>query len=117
MNQSLEEMSAATPRTFVMGPWTHGAWNRGDNDTLGVLRFGSRTGQFFRDSIGFPFFACALKDRCGTGLPTGRMPDRGVDRPPCPDEVQHARRYANRLRQAITHGTRQIDKRPPAVVR
>jgi|GEM_PF-6054362 len=49
----------------------------------------------------------------GTGLPTGRMPDRGVDRPPFPDEVQHARRYANRLRQAITSGTRQIDKRTP----
>jgi hypothetical protein len=49
----------------------------------------------------------------GTGLPTGRMPDRGVDRPPYPDEVQHARRYANRLRRAITHGTRQIDKRTP----
>jgi hypothetical protein len=41
------------------------------------------------------------------------MPDRGVDRPPYPDEVQHARRYANRLRQALTHGTRQIDKRTP----
>jgi hypothetical protein len=49
----------------------------------------------------------------GIGLPTGRMPDRGVDRPPYPDEVQQARRYANRLRQAITHGTRQIDKRTP----
>ena len=49
----------------------------------------------------------------GTGLPTGRMLDRGVDRPPHPDEVQHARRYANRLRQAITHGIRQIDKRTP----
>jgi Mg-chelatase subunit ChlD len=49
----------------------------------------------------------------GTGLPTGRLPDRGVDRPPFPDEVQHARRYATRLRQAITQGTRQIDKRTP----
>jgi hypothetical protein len=49
----------------------------------------------------------------GTGIPTGRMPDRGVDRPPAPDEVQHARRYATRLRQALTHGTRQIDKRTP----
>ena len=27
--------------------------------------------------------------------------------------MQHARRYANRLRQAITQGTRQIDKRTP----
>ena len=41
------------------------------------------------------------------------MPDRGVDRPPFPDEVQQARRYATRLRQAITQGTRQIDKRTP----
>jgi Mg-chelatase subunit ChlD len=54
-----------------------------------------------------------LGRRRGTGLPTGRLPDRGVDRPPYPDEVQHARRYANRLRQAITQGTRQIDKRTP----
>lgn len=49
----------------------------------------------------------------GTGLPRGRMPDCGVDRPPYPDEVQHARRYANRLRRAMTVGTRQIDKRTP----
>ncbi len=54
-----------------------------------------------------------LGRRRGTGLPTGRLPDRGVDRPPYPDEVQHARRYATRLRQAITHGRRQIDKRTP----
>jgi len=49
----------------------------------------------------------------GTGAPTGRMPDRGVDRPPAPDEVQHARRYATRMRQALTIGTRQIEKRTP----
>jgi hypothetical protein len=49
----------------------------------------------------------------GTGLPSGRMPDRGVERPPFPDEIGHARRYATRLRQAITQGTRQIDKRTP----
>ena len=41
------------------------------------------------------------------------MPDRGVDRPPARDEIQHARRYATRLRQALTHGTREIDKRTP----
>ena len=49
----------------------------------------------------------------GTGVPSGRMPDRGVDRPPAPDEVQQARSYATRLRQAMTHGTRRIDKRTP----
>ena len=70
-------------------------------------------GQVLRDA------ATAGRDRSkhgrgrGTGLPTGRMPDRGVDRPPYPDEVQHARRYANRLRRAMTLGTREIDKRTP----
>ncbi len=49
----------------------------------------------------------------GTGTPTGRMPNRGVDRPPAPDEVQQARRYATRLRQAMTQGTKRIDKRTP----
>ena len=41
------------------------------------------------------------------------MPDRGVDRPPFPDEIQQARRYATRLRQAHHPGTQQIDKRTP----
>lgn len=49
----------------------------------------------------------------GTGMPTGRMPNRGVDRPPYPDEVAHARRFATRMRQAMTLGTRTIDKRTP----
>lgn len=49
----------------------------------------------------------------GTGASSGRMPDRGIDRPPAPDEVQHARRYATRLRQALTLGTRQVEKRTP----
>ncbi|MHB1222999.1 MAG: CocE/NonD family hydrolase [Gemmatimonadaceae bacterium] len=69
LNQSLEEMSAGTRRTFVMGPWGHGDWNRSDMESFGALKFGSRTGEFFRDSIGFPFFSCLLKDRCGTPLP------------------------------------------------
>jgi hypothetical protein len=45
--------------------------------------------------------------------PRAGCPDRGVDRPPYPDEIAHARRYATRLRQAITLGTRTIDKRTP----
>jgi hypothetical protein len=49
----------------------------------------------------------------GTGAPTGRLPDRGVNRPPFPDEVVQARRYATRLRRAITLGTRRVDRRTP----
>jgi putative CocE/NonD family hydrolase len=80
LNESLEEMSASTKRTFVMGPWTHGAWNRGGDDSLGALKFGSKPGEFFRDSIGFPFFECQLKDRCGAPLPKVAVFETGANR-------------------------------------
>ena len=60
--------------------------------------------QVIREAAGRGSQPGSLGRGCGTGLPTGRMPDRGVDRPPYPDEVQHARRYANRLRQATHPG-------------
>jgi hypothetical protein len=46
-------------------------------------------------------------------MPTGRMPDRGVDRPPCPDEVAQAVRLATRLANARAAGFKRIDKRTP----
>jgi Mg-chelatase subunit ChlD len=49
----------------------------------------------------------------GTGAPTRRMPDRGVDRPPFPDEVQEASRLGQRLLRARAVGLRRIDKRTP----
>jgi hypothetical protein len=49
----------------------------------------------------------------GTGAPSGRLPDRGVERPPFPDEVQQARRYATRLAQAHVRGHRLFPKRTP----
>ena len=49
----------------------------------------------------------------GTGMPTGRLPDRGVNRPPMADEVQAARQYARRMHQARKVGLKRIDKRTP----
>jgi hypothetical protein len=49
----------------------------------------------------------------GTGMPTGGLPDRGVDRPPMSDEVQMARQYARRMHQAREVGLQRIDKRTP----
>jgi hypothetical protein len=42
-----------------------------------------------------------------------RTPDRGVDRPPFPDEIQEANRLAQRLLRARTLGLGRIDKRTP----
>jgi Mg-chelatase subunit ChlD len=57
--------------------------------------------------------AADARKGAGTGAPTGRMPDRGVDRPPFPDEVHEANRIAQRLLRARTLGQRRIDKRMP----
>jgi hypothetical protein len=57
--------------------------------------------------------ASAARTGTGTGAPSGRMPDRGVDRPPFPDEVQEANRIARRLLRARALGLRRIDKRTP----
>lgn len=78
--ESLKANSASTPTTFVMGPWSHGAWNRVEGDTFGPLAFGTTTGTFFRDSIGYPFMACALKDECGTRPPRVAMFATGSNR-------------------------------------
>jgi hypothetical protein len=64
LNQSLEETSRGTRRMFVVGPWSHGGWNRGDFESFGAFAMGSATGRFFRDSVGMPTFRCLLKDRC-----------------------------------------------------
>jgi putative CocE/NonD family hydrolase len=55
------------PDTLVMGPWLHGGWSRGDGDSLGNLNFASKTGEFFREHIEFPFFMQNLKNK-GDGL-------------------------------------------------
>jgi putative CocE/NonD family hydrolase len=46
---------------IVVGPWSHGGWSRGDGNTLGTLRWESKTAPFFRDSIEFPFWMHHLK--------------------------------------------------------
>jgi putative CocE/NonD family hydrolase len=46
---------------LVMGPWHHGQ-EIGDGSTLGVLKFSSDTGLYFRESILRPFLDQYLKD-------------------------------------------------------
>jgi putative CocE/NonD family hydrolase len=46
---------------LVMGPWHHGQ-EIGDGNALGVLRFGSDTGKYFREQVLRPFLAQYLKD-------------------------------------------------------
>lgn len=51
---------------LVMGPWFHGGWSRGDGSSLGHASFDSKTSEFYRDHIEYPFFNAYLK---GDGKP------------------------------------------------
>jgi uncharacterized protein len=64
LNQAMAVGSRDTKRMFVVGPWSHGGWNRADFPTFGAFSMGSPTGKFFRDSVGMPTFRCVLKDDC-----------------------------------------------------
>ncbi|HZI41964.1 MAG TPA: CocE/NonD family hydrolase, partial [Gemmatimonadaceae bacterium] len=47
-------------------PWNHGGWGAGGGDSLGPVKFGSPTGEYFRREVQLPFFKHYLKDTPGT---------------------------------------------------
>jgi len=46
---------------LVMGPWSHGGWDRGAGDRLGPVSFQARTSDFYHDKVEVPFFEHYLK--------------------------------------------------------
>ena len=53
---------------LVMGPWYHGGWSSSDGASLGAVQFGSKTAEFYKEQIEFPFFQHFLKGK-SEGLP------------------------------------------------
>jgi putative CocE/NonD family hydrolase len=70
--RNIESSSPGINNTLVMGPWFHGQWGGRSNpgEGLGHVNFDSRTAEFYRDSIEFPFFEHHLK-----GAPDPRLPE------------------------------------------
>jgi uncharacterized protein len=64
---------------MVLGPWNHGEWVRTTRH-LGVVDFGSATGDAFRRQIEAPFFAHYLKDQSGFDLKDVASFQTGSDR-------------------------------------
>jgi putative CocE/NonD family hydrolase len=67
--RGIEKLAPSTDVHLVVGPWSHGGWARGDGDALGTLRWSTRTGPWFRDSVEFPFYMHMLKDGPDPKLP------------------------------------------------
>lgn len=63
---------------IVMGPWSHGAWSRGDGDGLGSVRFNSNTSEHYREKIEFPFFDYHLNGNGEATLPAASVFETGT---------------------------------------
>jgi putative CocE/NonD family hydrolase len=66
---SVKKNNPDTYSGLVMGPWVHGGWARGEGKRLGYVNFDSKTSEYFRTNIQFPFFEQHLKDAKGKSLP------------------------------------------------
>ncbi len=80
MFRSIEEKNPTNKTTLVVGPWTHGAWARGPADSIGAIKFGSATGQHYRDTIELPFFNYYLKDKGAWNAPKAIVFETGTNR-------------------------------------
>ncbi|MCS7014156.1 MAG: CocE/NonD family hydrolase [Chloroherpetonaceae bacterium] len=76
---AIERQNPKARNILVMGPWYHGAWARTDGDRLGYIKFGSKTGQFYREHILKPFFNAHLKGNGNDTLPEAILYDVGRD--------------------------------------
>ncbi len=79
--RAVEKLSPTNRATIIVGPWSHGGWSRGDANVLGVQRFGSASlGEFFRDSVEYPFFMHHLKGGPDPKLPEALVFETGNNR-------------------------------------
>ena len=60
---AINKANPETTTTLVEGPWVHGGWARGEGTHLGDVQFNSKTSEYFRTNIQFPFFEHYLKGK------------------------------------------------------
>jgi putative CocE/NonD family hydrolase len=60
--QSIEKLNPKANNVLVVGPWHHGGWASTSGEKLGPISFGSKTAEFYRCEVEFPFFEKYLKD-------------------------------------------------------
>jgi putative CocE/NonD family hydrolase len=65
---------------LVMGPWFHGGWSFSDGASLGAVEFGSKTSDFYKEQIEFPFFQHFLKGVAEGLPPKAYVFETGVNR-------------------------------------
>ncbi len=76
---AIEKQSPRSNNILVMGPWYHGQWGASLNagESLGNVHFGSKTADFYREKMEFPFFEYWLKGKGENDLPDAWMFETG----------------------------------------
>ncbi|MFZ6872924.1 CocE/NonD family hydrolase [Undibacterium sp. Di27W] len=64
---------------LVMGPWSHGGWAGAEGKSIGNVSFDSKTGDYYRKNIVFPFFEQHLKGATGKALPEVTVFETGTN--------------------------------------
>ncbi|MES2304805.1 MAG: CocE/NonD family hydrolase [Gemmatimonadota bacterium] len=59
--REMERHDSKNLNFLVVGPWNHGGWG-GTGQKLGAIDFGAATGDWYRNEVQRPFFACHLKE-------------------------------------------------------
>ncbi|MBI2481706.1 MAG: CocE/NonD family hydrolase [Planctomycetia bacterium] len=75
----IEANNPSTSNMLVMGPWRHGAWASEDGASFGDIPFNSKTAEFYRTEIEFPFFEFHLKDKGASERPEAWVFEMGTN--------------------------------------
>lgn len=78
--RAIEKHNPNTFNMLVMGPWRHGGWSRGDGASFGDIPFNSKTSEFYRKQIEFPFFEKHLKGKGTLQHPEAWVFETGTNR-------------------------------------
>ncbi len=80
LNAALNQQSANSQHTLVIGPWVHGGWARADGDKLGSVSFNVKSSPWFREKVEFPFFEFHLKGKPDPKLSRAIVFETGANR-------------------------------------
>jgi len=78
--REVEKNNPGIFNVLVVGPWAHGQWGGGGGDSLGNIKFGIKSSEFYRDNILLPFFNFHLKGKGDLTLPEAYVFETGVNR-------------------------------------
>jgi putative CocE/NonD family hydrolase len=77
--KNVEAMSPGATNVLVMGPWSHGGWSGSDGAKLGPVSFSSKTAEFYREKIEYPFFQYYLKGKGSPSFPEAWVFETGTN--------------------------------------